>query len=101
MLPACRASFNLRKFSTNEKLYAASLERFQKKKWDDAVTGFEKLTLDLSSRDTLLPRSYWYLAKARTGRSEHLLAAQEYTKLSENFADDSLADDALYESGRS
>ena len=100
-LPACRPAFSVRKFPTNEKLYTASLERFEKKKWDDAVTGFEKLTLDLPASDTLLSRSHWYLAKAHTGRAEHLLAAQEYTKLAESFADDSLADDALYESGRS
>ena len=100
-LPACRPAFTARKFPTNEKLYAASLDRLQRKKWDDAVTGFEKLTLDLPSGDTLLSRAHWYLAKAHTGRAEHLLAAQEYAKLAENFADDSLADDALYESGRS
>jgi outer membrane protein assembly factor BamD len=100
-LAACRPAFKPRNFPTNEALYKASLERFQKKKWSDAVTGFEKLTLDLPARDTLLPAAHWYLAKAYTGRSEHLLAAQEFTKLAENFADDSLADDALYQSGRS
>jgi outer membrane protein assembly factor BamD len=100
-LPACRAAFNVRKFTNNDALYKASLERLKRKKWDDAVAGFEKLTLDLQGRDTLLSRAHWHLAKAYTGRREHLLAAQEYTKLSENFADDSLADDALFESGRS
>ena len=100
-LAACHPAFTPRKFTSNDKLFQASLERLKKKKWDDAVTGFEKLTLDLSSRDSLLPLSHWYLAKAHTGRAEHLLAAQEFTKLAENFADDSLADDALFESGKS
>ena len=100
-LAACAPAFKPQKFSTSEKLFQASLERLQKKKWDDAVTGFEKLTLDLSSRDTLLPLAHLYLARAHTGRSEHLLAAQEYSKLAESFGDDSLADDALFESGRS
>lgn len=100
-LSACRGGFNVRKFPTNEQLYTASLDRFQKKKWDDAVTGFEKLTLDLSGGDTLLSRAHWYLAKAHTARAEHLLAAQEYSKLAESFSDDSLADDALFESGLS
>lgn len=100
-LAACTPAFAPRKFTSNDKLYQASLERFKKKKWDDAIAGFEKLTLDLSSRDSLLPLSHWYLAQAHTGRIEHLLAAQEYTKLAENFADDSLADDALFESGKS
>jgi outer membrane assembly lipoprotein YfiO len=100
-LAACRPGFNPKLYSTSEQLYRASLDRFKKKKWDDAVTGFDKLTLDLSSRDTLLPLAHWYLAKAHTARAEHLLAAQEYGKLAESFADDSLADDALFESGRS
>lgn len=98
---ACRPSFSANKFGTNEALYNASMERLKKKKWDDAVAGFEKLTLDLSGRDSLLALSHWHLARAHTGRVEHLLAAQEYNKLAESFADDTLADDALYESGRS
>lgn len=98
---ACRPAFKIRNYTTNEALYKASLERFQKRKWTDAVAGFEKLTLDLPARDTLLPTAHWYLARAHTGLAEHLLAAQEYTKLAENFADDTLADDALFQSGRS
>lgn len=100
-LAACRPAFRPRNFPTNESLYKASLERLQKKKWSDAITGFEKLTLDLPARDTLLSTATWYLARAHAGRGEHLMAAQEYTKLAENFADDSLADDALFQSGRS
>lgn len=101
LLAACAPSFSARKFASNEALYQASMQRLQKKKWDDAVTGFEKLTLELPSRDTLLPLAHWYLALAHTKRIEHLLAAQEYSKLAENFADDTLADNALFESGKS
>ncbi len=101
VLAACAPGFAPRKFTSTDKLFQASLARLQKKKWDDAVAGFEKLTLDLSSRDSLLPLSHWYLAQAHTGRAEHLLAGQEYTKLAESFPDDSLADDALFESGKS
>lgn len=100
-LAACAPAFKPAKFSTSQTLFQASLERLHKKKWDDAVAGFEKLTLDLSSRDTLLPLAHFYLARAHTGRVEHLLAAQEYSKLAESFGDDSLADDALIESGLS
>ncbi len=100
-LAACAPAFKPSRFSSNEKLFEASLERLKKKKWDDAAAGFEKLTLDLSSRDTLLPLAHLYLARTHTGRSEHLLAAQEYSKLAESFGDDSLADDALFESGKS
>jgi outer membrane protein assembly factor BamD len=97
---ACRPEFNLKKFTTNEALYAASSDAFKHHHWDDAVTGFEKLTTDLPPRDSLLPRSYWYLAASHEHLEEHLLAAQSFSRLYESFPEDSLADDAALESAR-
>jgi outer membrane protein assembly factor BamD len=92
--------FNPSSFAgNNERLYAAGMREFQKKKWDNAVTAFEKLTLDLPARDTLLPLSYYYLGRAHEKRGEHLLAAQSYSRLVETFPDDTLADDALFGAG--
>lgn len=88
-------------YTSNEALYRASLDELRREKWGNAVAGFEKLTLELPARDTLLPRSYWYLAKAHAGNREHLLAAQGFIRLTESFPDDTLADDALLEAGRS
>src|SRR5206468_10462727 len=85
---ACRPEFQLKKLTTNEALYAASLTEFQHHRWDNAVSGFEKLTTDLPARDTLLPRSYWYLASAHEHMSENLLAAQSFSRLVESFPDD-------------
>lgn len=98
---ACHPAFQLKKFSSNESLYQASLREFQKKKWDNAVAGFEKLTTELPARDTLLPRSYWYLAQAHQRQDEWLLAAQNFTRLVESFPDDTLGDDAALEAARS
>lgn len=98
---ACRPEFNLKKFTTSEALYAASMNAFTHHHWDDAVTGFEKLTTDLPPRDSLLPRSYWYLAAAHEHIGEHLLAAQSFSRLYESFPEDTLADDAALESARS
>lgn len=98
---ACRPEFQLKNFTTNEALYSASLQAFKRHHWDDAITGFEKLTTDLSPRDTLLPRAYWYLASAHDHQDEHLLAAQAYNRLVETFPEDSLADDAALEAARS
>jgi len=100
-LSACRAGFRLNRYPTNEALYQAALGEFNKKKWVNAITAFEKLTNDLPARDTLLPRSYWYLAHAHTRQREHLLAAQSYSRLFESFPDDTLADDAAMEAARS
>lgn len=76
------------------------MAKYEAKKFGDAASAFERLTLDLPARDTLLPKAQWYLGLARLKRSERLLAAQAFIKLSETFPDDSLADDALLTSGR-
>jgi len=57
-LAACRPEFELKKFTNNESLYSASLREYQRHHWDNAISGFEKLTTDLPARDSLLPRSY-------------------------------------------
>jgi outer membrane protein assembly factor BamD len=98
---ACRPAFQLKRYPTDAALYQASLREFQRRHWDNAVAGFERLTTSLPARDTLLPRAFWYLAKAQQGRREWLLAAQSYQRLVEGFPEDSLADDAQLEVARS
>jgi len=99
-LAGCVRSFNLRQYPNNDALYAAGIQQLQLKKWDNAVLIFEKLTLELPARDTLLPASHFHLAEAYSRRGEHLLSAQAYSRLAESFATDSLADNALYRAGR-
>src|SRR5256885_1284915 len=98
---ACHPDFSLNKYKKHEELFRAGLKEFDRHKWDNAIAAFEKLTLDLPARDSLLPRSYWYLATAHERQGEHLLAAQSYAKLVESFPDDSSADDAALEAARS
>jgi outer membrane protein assembly factor BamD len=98
---ACRPAFQLKRYPTDMALYQASLREFQRRRWDNAVTGFERLTSSLPARDTLLPRAFWYLAKAQQGRREWLLAAQSFQRLVDGFPEDSLADDAQLEVARS
>jgi outer membrane protein assembly factor BamD len=71
------------------------MREYRAKRWDNAIQAFERLTLDLPARDSLLPRAYWYLATAHGQKKEHLLAAQGYSRLNQTFPDDSLADDAM------
>ena len=98
---ACHPDFSLNKYKKHEELFRAGLKEFDRHKWDNAIAAFEKLTLELPARDSLLPRSYWYLATAHERQGEHLLAAQSYSKLVESFPDDSAADDAALEAARS
>ena len=94
----CGRSFQARNFpGTNEQLYAASLGEFKKKRWESAASGFERLTLELPARDTLLPKAHWYLARSHGARKQFLLAAQAFGRLAEGFPNDTLADDAMFE----
>lgn len=97
---ACFRPFNVRDYPTSVALFQAGMAKFEAGKWGDAASAFERLTLDLPARDTLLPKAQWYLGLARLKRTERLLAAQAFIKLSETFPDDSLADDALLKSGQ-
>jgi outer membrane protein assembly factor BamD len=100
-LSACRSGFRLNRFTNNEALYVAGVREFEKKHWGNAIAAFEKLSNDLPARDTLLPRSFWFLAQAHSRQDEHLLAAQSYTRLFEAFVDDTLSDDAAFEAAQS
>jgi outer membrane protein assembly factor BamD len=98
-LTACRPDFELKRFTQHVDLYQASLRELQRRRWDNAVAGFERLTIELPARDSLMPLSLFHLGKARQGKKEWLLAAQAFTRLTEGFPDHELADDALHEAG--
>ena len=98
---ACAPSFKLTDYPSPVGLYEASLAQYRKGHWENAVTGFESLTLDLPPRDSLLPLSHYYLGMAHERRGEDLLAAQSLVRLVETFPSDTLADDAIYEAARS
>ena len=97
---ACAKPFIPARITPSIALYEASLREYQAGKWDNAILGFEKLTLDLPARDTLLSRSHWYLGMAHFRNKQFILAGQSLQRLTEAFPDDSLADDALFEAGR-
>jgi outer membrane protein assembly factor BamD len=97
---ACSRAFNAARFRNAPDLYRASVQRFERRKWDDALQGFDRLASQLPTRDTLLPRVYFYQGQAHARKGEHLLAAQAYARIGDAFPDDSLADDALFQQGR-
>src|SRR5438477_426181 len=100
-LAACGQGFKLSSYKTNQSLYAAAIREFKKHNWDNAIQAFERLTLELPARDSLLPSAYFHLGRAHQEKGEYLLAAQSYSRLAESFPDDSLADDAMFQAGKS
>lgn len=101
LVAGCLRTFNVSQYPSSESLYRAGLQQLRDRKWDYAVQIFEKLTLELPARDSLLPLSHFHLGNAYSARGEPLLAAQSYSRLAESFATDSLADDAMYLAGQS
>ena len=97
---ACGHAFSAAKFRSAPELYRASAQRFDRRKWDDALQGFDRLASQLPTRDTLLPQVYFYQGRAHARKGEHLLSAQAYARIGDAFPDDSLADDALFEQAR-
>jgi outer membrane assembly lipoprotein YfiO len=100
-IAGCRASFRPGDFANPEALFRASLEQFQKKKWENAQAGFEQLSNELSAQDPLLAPTLYYLAMTHERRKDYLLASQAYMRVADGFPDDTLAPAALLGSGRS
>jgi outer membrane protein assembly factor BamD len=99
-MTACGPRWRAQAFPTHQELYQASLEELRRGKPRNAISGFERLTLELGLRDSLLPRSQYYLGVSRMRAKEWLLAADAFTRLVTSFPADTLADDAALESGR-
>lgn len=95
----CVHALNPRDFTSSTDLFTAGKRAFDRGKWQNAINAFERLTLDLPTRDTLLPPSHWYLGQARLRKRERLLAAQSFLRLAEQYPQDSLADDAMLAAG--
>ncbi len=95
----CGVAFQPAKFTSNEALFRASLDKLRHHKWSDAAAGFDRLTLQLPARDSLMPLAMYYLGSAHEGADEHLLAAQAYSRMADAFPADTLADEAMYHAG--
>lgn len=92
--------FRPRDYQNTIDLYRESLRRLQAGNAGDAILGFERLTLELSARDTLLPRAHYYLGQAYARNKSWFEAAKAYNALVTLFPEDTLADDAMLETGR-
>ena len=101
-LGGCAPTFRIRDFEgQSERLFQAGLREYQNERWENAIAAFERLTLDLPARDSLLPLANYYLGKAHYRRKEFLLAGQAFSRLAESFPNDTLSDDALLWTARS
>jgi outer membrane protein assembly factor BamD len=61
----CGRPLDLSQYPTPVSLFEAGMARYNDEKWNDAILAFERLTLDLPTRDSLLPLAHWHLAQSR------------------------------------
>ena len=95
----CRPAFNPGTYTDMNALYKVALAEFNAKRFDNAAKAFERLTAELPARDSRVPIAYFYLGKSQDKIGERLLAAKSYSRIYEQFPEDTLADDGLYLSG--
>ncbi len=96
---ACRPVFNQNAYADMDALYKAAMAQFNAHHYDNSAKAFERLTTELPARDPRMPLAFFYLARSQEKNSERLLAAKSYSRIYEQFPEDSLADDGLLYSG--
>lgn len=65
------------------------------RKWANAIIAFERLQLELPTRDPRRPAARFMIAEARLGEGSNLQAVREFRRVADDFASDSLAPEAL------
>ncbi len=96
---ACRPVFNAATYADMDSLYKAAMAQFKARHYDNASKAFERLTTELPARDPRMPLAFFYLAKSQEKNEERLLAAKSFSRINEQFPEDTLADDGLLYSG--
>lgn len=99
LVVGCKATFNPAIFTDMNTLFNAAMAQYKAKHYDNAAKAFERLSTDLPARDPRLPLAFFYLAKSQDKNGDRLLAAKSYSRIYEQFPEDTLADDGLYYSG--
>jgi outer membrane protein assembly factor BamD len=95
------AHFNVAAFHDNVALYQASLQQFHRGHFDRAQAGFQKLTFDLTARDSLFALSRFYLAEAHFGLRDYVTASREFRRVADEAPESPLAPTALLRAGDS
>jgi outer membrane assembly lipoprotein YfiO len=95
----CKATFNPATYTDMDTLFKAAMAQYNAKHYDNSAKAFERLTTGLPARDPRLPLAFFYLGKSQDKTGERLLAAKSYSRIYEQFPEDTLADDGLYYSG--
>ncbi|UCG88781.1 MAG: outer membrane protein assembly factor BamD [Gemmatimonadota bacterium] len=97
--PACGGGLDLNQYITPEELFDASLKEYREGDCDDAVSGFQRLAFTLPTRDRRRAEVRFYMAECLARQKRYLEATREYRRVSDQWAQDSLAPLALLRAG--
>lgn len=96
---ACKPAFNAANYPDVDTLFKAAMAQYNAKHYDNAAKAFERLTTELQARDPRMPVALFYFGKSQDENGDRLLAAKTYSRIYEQFPEDTLADDGLFQSG--
>lgn len=69
------------------------------RKWTNAIIAFERLQLELPTRDPRRPAARFMIGEARLGEGSNLQAVREFRRVADDYASDSLAPESLKRAG--
>ena len=101
VLTAACSRFNPAAFQDSGALYHASLREFRHGHFQRAQAGFQKLSFELTPRDSLFTFARFYLAETYFGARDYVTAAREFRRVSDDAPDSPLAPSALLRAGDS
>ena len=68
-------------------------------KWGDAIKNLERVLLEFAPGDSRIPQARYWLGEAKFAIGNHLEAAREFRRVSDETPNDRLAPDALLRVG--
>ena len=95
------AHFRVSSYQSSPALYEASLRQFRHGRFDHAQDGFQKLTFDLTARDSLFALTRFYLAETYFGLRDYVTASREFRRVADEAPESPLAPTALLRAGDS
>lgn len=98
LLSAC-SRFNPAAFQDSESLYSATLREFRQGHFVQAQAGFQRLSFELTGRDSLFAITRFYLAETYFGQRDFVTAAREFRRVSDEAPESPLAPTALLRAG--
>lgn len=82
-----------------DSLWSRAEDLLARRKWSNAIVAFERLQLELPTRDPRRPAARFMIAEARLGDKSNLQAVREFRRVADDFPRDSLAAEALKRAG--